>query len=309
MQQLLRTADVSAVCGAVGRQPGHPPAAASAGVCAHHDVHAGPLYRCGGAQQPHLRVGLRREHDLPLPARHLLLRLLADHAQPYLWGDHRDAYHPVQVDDQQRIPHRRNPGAPIVAGTPPPMPDSCKSPVPTGASGWVPHLGEGVQFVFSGYSQVEISGNARVEICGEYAGANAPIAIYALPTALVSIPALPPGILNCDLAAVLPCIAVQAGTNLAASSPPSALYIRGAVVGENRDVNLRVDTDARPQRYNGGVVARRVVINTSGGRRRRPTPRCSPCINPSPSRSDGRSRSSMSSSARVSRAVQVVRSD
>ena len=72
------------------------------------------------------------------------------------------------------------------------MPDSCKSPVPTGASGWVPHLGEGVRFIFSGYSQVEISGNARVEICGEYAGANAPIAIYAFPTTLVSVPACRP---------------------------------------------------------------------------------------------------------------------
>ena len=69
---------------------------------------------------------------------------------------------------------------------------------------------------------------------------------------------------------LLPCIAVQAGTNLGTSSPPSALYVRGAVVGENRDVNLRVDSDTgtagRPQRYNGGIMARRVVINTSRGR-------------------------------------------
>lgn len=154
---------------------------------------------------------------------------------------------------------------PIVAGTPPPMPDSCKSPVPTGASGWIPYPGEGVQFVFSGYSEVEISGSARVEICGAYAGANAPIAIYAFPTALASIPFLSPSILNCDLAAVLPCIAVQAGTNLGFNSPPSALHIRGAVVGNNRDVNLLVDNDTRPQRYNGGVVARRVVINSIRG--------------------------------------------
>jgi hypothetical protein len=145
------------------------------------------------------------------------------------------------------------------------MPNSCKSPVPTGASGWVPYPGEGVQFVFSGSSEVEISGNARVEICGEYAGANAPIAIYAFPTALASIPVLSPSILNCDLAAVLPCIAVQTGTGLAFNSPPSAVYIRGAVVGANRDVNLRVDTDTRPQRYNGGVVARRVVVNSTRG--------------------------------------------
>jgi len=154
---------------------------------------------------------------------------------------------------------------PIVAGTPPLMPDSCKSPVPTGASGWVPHAGEGVQFVFSGYSEVEISANGRVEICGEYAGANAPMAVYAFPTTLLSFPALPPGVFNCDTVGVLPCIALQAGTNLATSSPPSALYIRGAVVGEDRDVNLLVDTDTRPQRYNGGVVARRVVINTTRG--------------------------------------------
>jgi hypothetical protein len=151
----------------------------------------------------------------------------------------------------------------IVAGTPPQMPDSCKSPVPTGASGWVPHAGEGVQFIFSGYSQVEISGGARVEVCGEYAGANAPTAIYAFPTTLVSVPALPPGVFTCDFVALLPCIALQAGTLLASTSPPSALYVRGAVVTANRDVNLRVDTDTRPQRYNGGVVARRVVINTS----------------------------------------------
>jgi hypothetical protein len=120
-----------------------------------------------------------------------------------------------------------------------------------------------VQFIFSGYSQVEFSGNARAEICGEYAGADAPIAMYAFPTTLVSVPAWPPGAWTCDFVGLLPCVAVQAGTNLGTGSPPSVLHIRGAVVGENRDVNLRVDTEARPQRYNGGIVARRVVINTS----------------------------------------------
>ena len=163
---------------------------------------------------------------------------------------------------------------PVTAGTPPLMPDSCKSPVPTGASGWVPHAGDGVRFIFSGYSQVEISGNARAEICGQYAGASAPIAIYALPTTLVSVPALPTSLLNCDIALVLPCIAVQTGANtstaIATTSPPSAVYVRGAVVGNNRDVYLRVVTEtpvsvARPQRYNGGTIARRVVVNTSRG--------------------------------------------
>ena len=96
---------------AVGRQPVRPASAAGACVCADHDIHAGSLYRCGGAHQPDLRVGLRREHDLPLPARHLLLRLHADHAQRNLWGDYRVAFHPVQVADQQGIPHRRNPDA------------------------------------------------------------------------------------------------------------------------------------------------------------------------------------------------------
>ncbi len=157
----------------------------------------------------------------------------------------------------------------VTAGTPPLMPDSCKSPVPTGASGWIPYPGDGVRFIFSGYSQVEISGNGRAEICGEYAGTNAPIAIYAMPTTLVSIPALPPGVLNCDIVLVLPCIAFQTGANtstaIATNSPPSAVYIRGAIVGDDRDVYLRVDSDTRPQRYNGGTIARRVLINTSRG--------------------------------------------
>jgi hypothetical protein len=152
----------------------------------------------------------------------------------------------------------------ILPNTQPLMPDSCKSPVPTGTSGWVPHANEGVQFIFSGYSQVEISGNARAEICGLYAGAAAPIAIYAMPTTLLSAP---PGVMTCDLALVLPCIALQTGSNFATASPPLTVHIRGAVVGNNRDVNLRVESDTgspgRPQRYNGGVIARRVVIWTS----------------------------------------------
>ena len=95
------------------------------------------------------------------------------------------------------------------------MPDSCKSPVPTGASGWVPHPGEGVQFVFSGYSEVEISGNARVEICGAYAGSQCTNRDLCLPHDTRVDPGAAASILNCDLAVVLPCIAVQTGANLA----------------------------------------------------------------------------------------------
>ena len=91
-----------------------------------------------------------------------------------------------------------------------------------------------------------------------------------MPTTLVSVPALPPGVLNCDIAVVLPCIAFQTGASTATTSPPGAVYVRGAIVGNNRDVYVRVDTEtpvaaARPQRYNGGTIARRIVVNTSRG--------------------------------------------
>jgi hypothetical protein len=141
------------------------------------------------------------------------------------------------------------------------MPGLCKSPMPTGAGGGIPHPGEGVQFVFSGYSQLEISGSARAEICGEYAGDKAPVAIYARQSNIIESPALPTGTLACDVAGVLPCIALQVGTSFGAASPPSELYVHGAVVGPERDINLRVRSDS--MHFVGGIVGRRVVVNTS----------------------------------------------
>jgi hypothetical protein len=148
----------------------------------------------------------------------------------------------------------------ITAGVAPQMPDSCKSPVPTGASNWVPPKPEeGVQFIFSGYSQLELSGAARVEICGAYAGTSAPTAIYALPTPLPPIVGV-----NCDLT-ILPCVVLSTQSlNAPPLPPPNTVHIRGTIHTPTRDVNLRIADDATSlQRYNGGVVARRMYINTS----------------------------------------------
>ena len=112
----------------------------------------------------------------PFPARRLLLRFRAEHDPGPV--DRRDGHHSDAMDDQQRIAdrgrvgsarHGRNSSLAHSCRT------ACKSPAPIRRE-WLdpPTPGDGVRFIFSGYSQASVPRETgRAEICGEYAG-NAP---------------------------------------------------------------------------------------------------------------------------------------
>jgi hypothetical protein len=153
------------------------------------------------------------------------------------------------------------------------MPGRCKSPIPPSPvpANWLPPApGEGVRFVFSGYSRLEVSGAAMAEICGMYAGGAAPMAIYGDPTAL------PPG-LSCD-ATNLPCGVLQTAPsfeglltppfNILNLPPPQTLYVQGTIYAPTRDVAVILANDKTPtagvstQRYTGGTVVRRLWVGT-----------------------------------------------
>jgi hypothetical protein len=142
------------------------------------------------------------------------------------------------------------------SGAAPAMPGACKSPVPTGSATWVPPSpDEGVTFIFSGYSRMQVTASARVEICGRYAGTKAPLAIFAQQTSVLG--------LNCDDQTVFPCAALRLGS-LLFTSPPAAFHLQGTLFAPTRELVARLHNDGTStQRYNGGVVARRVWINTS----------------------------------------------
>jgi hypothetical protein len=138
------------------------------------------------------------------------------------------------------------------------MPGRCKSPLPPTPTpaDWVPPAPtEGVTFVFSGFSRLEISADARAEICGAYAGVNAPIAIYGQTSTL-------PSGKTCDDSDI-PCAMVQTGA-VGFLLPPPAVHIQGTVFSPTRDLALRLaDDSASTQRLTGGTVVRRLWVTTT----------------------------------------------
>jgi hypothetical protein len=128
-----------------------------------------------------------------------------------------------------------------------PLSNNCVSPLPTGPGWLAPSPDDGVTFVFSGGSQMVVSGSAKVELCGRYAGRSAPIAVTALPTtgALAS---------TCGSTA-WPCAAVWTTT-------PTAFVVQGTVYLPTRELVLGLN-NTTTQSLRGGAVVRRAWANTS----------------------------------------------
>jgi hypothetical protein len=130
-----------------------------------------------------------------------------------------------------------------------PVPNSCVSPVPTG-SGWrAPAPTDGVTFVFSGGSQMLVSGAAKVELCGRYAGRSAPLAVTAERAT---------GLLGTLCGTTLwPCAAISTAT-------PTAFVVQGTTYLPTRELVLGLNNSSN-QALRGGVVVRRVWANTTRG--------------------------------------------
>jgi hypothetical protein len=128
-----------------------------------------------------------------------------------------------------------------------PLSNNCVSPVPTGPGWLAPSPNDGVTFVFSGGSQMVVSGSAKVELCGRYAGHSAPIAVTALPTtgSLASI---------CGSTA-FPCAAIWTTT-------PTSFVVQGTVYLPTRELVLGLN-NSTTQDLRGGAVVRRLWANTS----------------------------------------------
>jgi len=138
------------------------------------------------------------------------------------------------------------PGVTLTPGVPPPLPNACKSPVPTGA-GWVaPDPGDGVTIVMGGNGQLAVTAAGRVEICGRYAPNELPVAIAAQPTT-GTIGAL------CG-ATGFPCAALSTG--LLVANAPFAMYVQGTTMLPTREFVVALNPTSQ-QVYRGGVIARR----------------------------------------------------
>lgn len=130
-----------------------------------------------------------------------------------------------------------------------PVPNSCVSPIPTGAGWRSPPPTDGVTFVFSGGSQMLVSLSAKVELCGRYAGRSAPIAVTAEPAN---------GLLaTACVATSWPCAAVW-------TANPTAFVVQGTTYLPKRELVLNLNSSTN-QALRGGVVARRVWANTTRG--------------------------------------------
>jgi hypothetical protein len=142
----------------------------------------------------------------------------------------------------------------VTPGPTMPVPNSCVSPVPTPGSTSVTVLpNDGVTFVFSGGSWMNVMSSARVELCGRYGGIGPPLAIYAEQTT---------GALGgACTSSGWPCAAVLTGTILGAFMP-AAFQVEGTIYLPNRELVLNVPNNST-QAIRGGVEVRRFWANTS----------------------------------------------
>jgi hypothetical protein len=127
--------------------------------------------------------------------------------------------------------------------------NNCVSPLPIAPGpGWLaPAKTDGVTFVFSGGSQMVVSGSAKVELCGRYAGDSAPLAVYAQPTT--------GSLSNACNQTSWPCAAIVTTT-------PTAFVVQGTVYLPKRELVLTLN-NASTQAFRGGAVVRRAWANTN----------------------------------------------
>jgi hypothetical protein len=122
----------------------------------------------------------------------------------------------------------------IVGGTPtatltgsdPVMPGSCVSPLTTTTAN------AGVQFVFGGTSNLDVKGDARIELCGSYSATTPPVAIYGLKTAAGTVPAQSGCIIALPLEGGCPLITWSDHADL------SVMYVQGTVYAPQDWIDL-----------------------------------------------------------------------
>jgi hypothetical protein len=128
--------------------------------------------------------------------------------------------------------------------TPPAIPGAC----PTQVAPAPPNLAAGVTFVFGGGARLNISNNAKVEICGRYSSSTPPMAIYGLRNALGPVPAQSGCITQLGVGACPVIYTDQLSSNI-------VLYVEGMTYLPVSwiDLDLRKSTD---QFFTDGLVAR-----------------------------------------------------
>jgi hypothetical protein len=152
------------------------------------------------------------------------------------------------------------PTSALVAGTPPTMPGSCKSPIPPSPpGGWTrPGPNEGVQFVFGGGSHIRIKG-AQAELCGSYSPIMPPIAVYGLKSAVGSVPAQS----GCVTTQNYPSNSSACAMIKTDQSPNNALYIQGTTYAPRAALDIELN-NATGQVFRWGVIARTLFISPTG---------------------------------------------
>jgi hypothetical protein len=144
--------------------------------------------------------------------------------------------------------------ATLTAATPA-MPGSCVSPLTSTTAN------SGVQFVFGGVSALDISGTAKMELCGSYSATAPPIALYGLSTKVPGQNGVP---------AESGCIVSVAGCPLVSSSDAalnSVAYVHGTIYAPKALVALSYGTSgslATGQFVKDGVIARSISAKLFG---------------------------------------------
>lgn len=138
-----------------------------------------------------------------------------------------------------------------LSATPPAIPGACPNLINTITP---PATDTGVTFVFGGSAQMNITGNAQVEICGRYSSISPPIAFFGLKSNLGTMTAQN-GCVTAIGTAAGACQMLFTDQN----STNTVLYLWGTVYAPKAwiDVDLRKSTT---QYFNDGVVARRFSV-------------------------------------------------
>jgi hypothetical protein len=141
------------------------------------------------------------------------------------------------------------------------VPGACPSPVPPNPVGsWkaADNIGKGVQFVFGGTSRIYLAGNAKAEVCGQYATNAPPVAIYGLKDDLGTGASLVRKQQGCITTGII-CPVISTSNN----NDEFELYVQGTTYFPRAYLDLDLKKELTTA-FHGGLIANRVSIDGPG---------------------------------------------
>jgi hypothetical protein len=149
------------------------------------------------------------------------------------------------------------PSTPLVPGTPPTIPGSCRTPIPPDPPGtWTPPApNSGVRFVLGGGTRIVVR-NSQMELCASYSSILPPIAVFGLRTSVGPVPPQS----GCVVAIPFP----TTGCPVIRAEATSKLHIQGTTFVPAAALDIALNNTAGPL-FSAGVVARALQITPTAG--------------------------------------------